>query len=37
VMLDNNGKILVPPQGADYDVNSFVAYLQSGIMAYKSK
>jgi len=37
VMLDNNGNILVPPQGADYDVNGFVAYLQSGIMAYKGK
>jgi thiol:disulfide interchange protein DsbD len=36
VIIDENGKTLVPPQGADYDVTSFKNYLDSGIAAYKS-
>jgi len=37
VMLDNIGNILVPPQGADYNPDDFIKYLQSGITAYKNK
>jgi thiol:disulfide interchange protein DsbD len=37
VMLDNNGNILVPPQGANYHVDDFIAYLQSGVTAFKGK
>jgi thiol:disulfide interchange protein DsbD len=37
VMLDNNGNILVPPQGANYHADDFIAYLQSGVTAFKGK
>jgi len=37
VMLDNNGNILVPPQGANYHVDDFIAYLQSGVTAFNGK
>jgi len=36
-MLDNIGNILAPPQGADYNPDDFIKYLQSGITAYKNK
>ncbi|PRD50676.1 hypothetical protein C5749_19165, partial [Sphingobacterium gobiense] len=34
VIVDTDGKVLVPPTGADYNVNSYAAYLQSGIDAF---
>ncbi|NGM65898.1 protein-disulfide reductase DsbD family protein [Sphingobacterium sp. SGR-19] len=37
VIVDTGGNVLVPPSGADYDVNSYAAYLQSGIDAFNSK
>ncbi|NGM66810.1 protein-disulfide reductase DsbD family protein [Sphingobacterium sp. SGR-19] len=37
VIVDTGGNVLVPPSGADYDVNSYAAYLQSGIDASKGK
>lgn len=35
VLLDNEGNLLVKPQGANYDPEQFAAYLQSGLDAYK--
>lgn len=35
VLLDNEGNLLVKPQGANYNPNEFAAYLQSGVDAYK--
>lgn len=35
VIIDENGKTLVPPQGAS-DIETFKKYLDSGISAYKS-
>lgn len=37
VIVDTDGHVLVPPKGADYDVNSYAAYLQQGILAFKEK
>ena len=34
VLLDDNGKELVPPQGADYKPENFVKFLDSGLKAY---
>lgn len=34
VLLDNNGKLLVPPSGADYDPKSYLKFLDSGLKAY---
>jgi thiol:disulfide interchange protein len=34
VLLDNNGNLLVQPQGADYDPKSFTRYLDSGLNAF---
>jgi thiol:disulfide interchange protein DsbD len=36
VIINDEGKVLVPPQGANFDVNGFINYLDSGITAYKS-
>lgn len=36
VVVDTEGNVLIPPSGADYNVNSYAAYLQSGIDAFKS-
>ncbi|MGH7238094.1 MAG: thioredoxin family protein, partial [Candidatus Saccharimonadales bacterium] len=35
VITDSNGKVLVPPQGANYSVENYIAFLDSGIAAYK--
>jgi thiol:disulfide interchange protein len=44
VMLDSDGKMLtdkngnvIPPSPADYNVNSYLKFLESGIAAYKNK
>ncbi len=37
VLLDNDGNVLVEPQGANYNVSQFAAYLNSGLKAYKKK
>jgi len=34
-LVDNNGELLVPTKGADYDIPRYMAFLQSGIEAYK--
>ncbi|MDB5285579.1 MAG: hypothetical protein JWR05_528 [Mucilaginibacter sp.] len=35
VIINEKGETLVPPQGANFDVNEFIKYLDSGIAAYK--
>ncbi|MBD1426736.1 thioredoxin family protein [Sphingobacterium arenae] len=35
VIVDTDGNVLIPPSGADYDVNSYAAYLQKGIAIFK--
>lgn len=35
VIVDTGGNMLLPPSGADYDVNSYAAYLQKGIAVFK--
>lgn len=37
VILDTEGNVLVPPTGADYNINSYAAFLQSGIDAFNAK
>lgn len=37
VIINEQGKTLVPPQGAIFDVEGFIKYLDSGIAAYKSQ
>ncbi|WP_258140046.1 protein-disulfide reductase DsbD family protein [Mucilaginibacter phenanthrenivorans] len=37
VMIDENGNALVPPQGANFNVQDYIKYLDSGIAAYKNK
>jgi len=37
VIIDSDGNTLVPPQGANYSVDNYVSYLNSGIEAYKNK
>lgn len=36
VIVDTEGNVLIPPTGADYNVNSYAAYLQHGIEAFKN-
>jgi thiol:disulfide interchange protein DsbD len=36
-MLDNDEQLLVPTSGANYNIESYRAYLQSAIDAYKAK
>jgi len=36
VIVDTDGKVLIPPSGANYDVNSYAAYLQSGVDAFRT-
>jgi thiol:disulfide interchange protein DsbD len=36
VMVNQNGDVLVPPQGANFNVAEYAQYLESGIAAYKS-
>ena len=37
VIIDSDGNTLVPPQGANYSVDNYLSYLNSGIEAYKNK
>lgn len=37
VIVDAEGNVLIQPSGADYNVNSYAAYLKSGIDAFNSK
>lgn len=37
VLLDNNGDLLVPPGGADYDPASYLKFLDSGLKLYAGK
>lgn len=36
-LVDNEGELLVPTRGADYDIARYIAFLQSGIDTYKAK
>ena len=36
-MLDENEELLVPTSGANYNIDSYRAYLQSAIYAYEAK
>jgi thiol:disulfide interchange protein len=36
VILNSKGKVLVPPQGANYDVSNYIKFLDSGISEYKT-
>jgi len=35
VILDSNGNMLLAPQGANYNVDNYLKFLESGIAAYK--
>lgn len=35
IIMDADQHVLVPPQGADYHVNNYIHFLQSGLDAYK--
>jgi len=35
VIIDGNGNVLVPPQGANFSVENYIRFLDSGIAAYK--
>lgn len=37
VLLDEDGNLLVPPQGADYNPASYARFLQSGLTAFEKK
>lgn len=37
VIVDTNGNVLIPPSGADYNVDSYASYLLKGIEAFKAK
>jgi len=37
VIIDGNGKVQVPPQGANFSVDNYIKYLESGLAAYKSE
>lgn len=37
VIVDTGGNVLIPPSGADYNVNSYAAYLQQGIDVFNNK
>lgn len=37
VIIDSEGNTLVPPQGANFSVDNYIKYLESGLAAYKSK
>ncbi|MBD1363373.1 thioredoxin family protein [Mucilaginibacter sp. ZT4R22] len=36
VIMDGNGNVLVPPQGANYSVSNYIKFLDSGLSAYKA-
>jgi thiol:disulfide interchange protein len=35
VIIDGNGNVLIPPQGANFNVENYTKFLDSGIAAYK--
>jgi thiol:disulfide interchange protein DsbD len=35
VIVNSKGDVLLPPQGADYNPNNYVKFLESGIAEYK--
>lgn len=37
VIVDTEGNVLIPPSGADYNVESYAAYLQRGIDSFKER
>ncbi|WP_036600765.1 protein-disulfide reductase DsbD family protein [Olivibacter sitiensis] len=37
VIVDTDGKVLVPPQGANYNVQNYIDFLKSGIEAFNTK
>jgi len=37
VIIDSEGNTLVPPQGANFSVDNYIKYLESGLAAYKGK
>ncbi|WP_443937194.1 protein-disulfide reductase DsbD family protein [Pedobacter sp. MW01-1-1] len=37
VIVDTDGNVLVPPQGADYDPENYIKFLESGKQAFKQK
>jgi len=36
VIMNGDGKVLVPPQGANYSVSNYIKFLDSGLAAYKA-
>lgn len=36
IILDGKGNVLVPPQGANYNVANYIKFLDSGLAAYKA-
>ena len=36
MLVDKSGKV-IPPSPADYNINSYLKFLESGIAAYKNK
>jgi len=36
VIINNDGQTLVPPQGAVFNIDDYIKYLDSGISAYKN-
>ncbi|WP_316830403.1 protein-disulfide reductase DsbD family protein [Pedobacter aquatilis] len=37
VIVDGDGNVLVPPQGADYNAENYIKFLDSGIAAFKKQ
>lgn len=37
VIVDADGQVLIPPSGANYNINSYATYLQNGIDAFKAR
>lgn len=37
VVVDEQGEVLIPPSGADYDIESYADFLQRGMDAYKAR
>jgi hypothetical protein len=37
VIVDGEGNVLVTPQGADYNPQNYIDFLESGIAAYKER
>ncbi|WP_270089460.1 protein-disulfide reductase DsbD family protein [Sphingobacterium sp. SYP-B4668] len=37
VLVDTDGTVLVPPSGADYNVESYIKFLESGLIKFKEQ